>query len=236
MDAKIIEIYKKFKYDTTIPIPQIIEEATTKLGLYNNIIGESYIIITKSVEHIYTNIKRLGNDEYILTDCRFFAMLMCSLKEYPESGMGFMMHLSKNGLEIMIPKTCLYITLNTDMFVLNKESVENTIYIPEILGSDQGQWISQWEGNKYIGIVDEGAMIQELDYWVERYRTNVEKYIEINNNKTHSWNRVNTLKDSYDGILYSLSKIHGIDVCAYRFNNRLNDIPVVDILKEPSYL
>ena len=237
-NTTIMAIANKFRYRTDIPIEDIIKNATEKLDIkYEKLSDDFYIIINKSLKHIYTSINRLDKDYYIPTDCRFFAMLIASLKEYPESASIFTMHIKKTGLEINIPKHCIYITLDSDKFVLESKTGGNPTFVTSSLGAEQGQWITKCDETNYIGIVDEGVVVQKLDRWVERYRDNVEKYIYNYNSKDNyliidSTNHADIIKKSYDGLLNTLIKIHGICVCAYAFNNDFYKQPIVDILKE----
>jgi hypothetical protein len=238
VDTTIMDIANKFRYVTDIPIEDIIKNATEKLDIkYEKMSDDSYIIITKSLKQIYDSINKLDKDYYIPTDCRFFAILIASLKEYPESASIFTMHINKNGLEINIPKHCIYITLDSDKFVLKSKTGGNPTFVTSSLGTDQGQWITKCDETNYIGIVDEGAVVQKLDSWVERYRYNVEKHIANYNIKDNhqildSASHAEIIKKSYDGLLNTLVKMYGISICAYRFNNYFNETPFVDILKE----
>ena len=65
--------------------------------------------------------KSLDNNERIQTDCRFFSMFMRCLKKDPDIPNIFLMHFNLNTLELMVPEDCLYITLDSDKFVLSKK-------------------------------------------------------------------------------------------------------------------
>lgn len=244
MEQQMLEIISKFKYTTDLPIEELIRTATEKLEIkYSKVSDNTYIIITKSVKEIIDSTRKLETDDYIPTDCRFFAMLVASIKEFPDSGTLFTMQINNDGIEIEVPKTCLYITLDSDKFVLKSTTGDELTKVTAILEDNQGQWITRIDEINYIGIVKEGHIIQNLEKWITRYRDNVVKHIEENEkndeneknnriNNSHSHSHSNIFKKSYNGLLRTLVKIHGVCISAYQFNCYSDKYPIVDILKE----
>jgi len=187
--------------------------------------GNKSIVITHNNLHdTYEFMKHL-KEKSIPTDCRFFAMFMSNLYTDPDIKNMFLMHFTLKSIEIMVPQNCLYITLDTDLFVLKKESETPENITSGALGSNQGQWVFNNNKGSYIGIGNEGVIELELNKWVERYSSLVKKHTD---NDVPFSKEIN-LKNIYTSLLKSLVAIHGIQVGVYEFE----DLTFRNILVEP---
>ena len=248
MDAKLEFIANCFKYNTSLTISKMIELWTDKLKIeIKEVSKNSFMIITKTLDETYNIMKELDNSEGIPTDCRFFAMFMRCLKNNPNIPNIFQMHLNLKSLELMVPEGCLYITLDSDKFVLSKDKENPTFVTQGALQSDQGQWIGKW-GDQYIGIGDDGVLKLERSEWKDRYNKCVNKYLisyetiimkrhnlrntfgnsvgnSVGNNSMNDMNNMNNIyRKAYLGLLSTLVKMHGICVCVYKFNNNVDNM------------
>tara|TARA_B110001450_G_scaffold225923_1_gene224414 strand:+ start:487 stop:1215 length:729 start_codon:yes stop_codon:yes gene_type:complete len=223
-EEKIMFISQKFKYTDELKITDMIEIWKQKLNIETQMVKESIIIVLEPLDKIYEYFLMLKEDEQILTDCRFFAMVIGCLKQTPNISNIVIMHLNMNTSEFMIPENCTYITLDTDKFIISKNKEKPTFVAQGALKSDQGQWICKWFDNKYIGIVTEGALILDISEWENRYITCIKTIMEnykpqIFKTYDDSHNSHNFHTHLYKSILYSLIKLHGICISGYKFNH-----------------
>lgn len=220
-------IIKKFRYTTEIPFPEMEEQWKQKLGI-EIVLGEgdhgfSYIVVPP-IEIISRKILPLAEEEYIYTDCRFFALLIGNLQK---AGVGkksmFTMVSKRTVIEPMIPETCAYISLDSDIFVLEKES-DDPIILSYVLRDNQGQWIVKINHlDMFLGIVSEGPILLSLADWNKKYQENVTQTLEKIEPKNISDISMVTL-------LKILVEKHGVQVGVYKFNQRGN---VYNELKTP---
>ena len=176
--------------------------------------GEYKAIIVPPINILIDNLQKLKPDQYVYTDCRFFALLIGVLKKSNPNDKGmFFMHTSINpGIEIQIPPSNLYISLDRDFFV--DYSKENPIvYTDGLLGS-KGQWIVNINDDKYMGIVSDGPLLLTLEEWRLKYQEIVTKELEMDRSKEIPDDSVlSTIRK----ILQCKIKIFGIQVSFYKF-------------------
>lgn len=212
-------IIKKFQYTTEIPLSAMEDQWKEKLGI-EILLGEgdhgiSYIVVPP-IEIISTKILALAEEEYIYTDCRFFALLIGNLQK---TGLGkksmFTMVSKRNVIEPMIPDTCAYLSLDSDIFVRNKET-DNPIILSTVLRDNQGQWIVKINHlDMFLGIVSEGPILLSLPDWNKKYQENVTQTLKTIEPK-------NEIEISMIGLLKILVEKHGVQVGVYKFNQMGN--------------
>lgn len=220
-------LIKKFQYTNEMPFPEMKEQWEQKLGieivLSEGNFGISYIVVPP-LDIISRKILALADEEYIYTDCRFFALLIGNLQE---AGIGkksmFTMVSKRHVIERMIPKTCAYLSLDSDIFVRNKES-DDPIILSNILRDNQGQWIVKINHlDMFLGIVSEGPIILSLTDWNKKYQENVTQILQTIEPK-------NIIDISMLGILKILIETNGVHIGVYKFNENGN---VYNELKTP---
>ena len=221
------DIIKKFQYTTEIPLSAMEDQWKEKLGIEihpgGGDTGVSFMVVPP-IEIIATKILALAEEEYIYTDCRFFALLIGNLQEV---GLGeksvFIMVSKRTPIEPMIPETCAYLSLDTDIFVHNKET-DDPIILSTVLRDNQGQWIVKIKHlDMFLGIVSEGPILLSLADWNKKYQENVTQTLKTIEPK-------NGIEISMIGILKILVEKHGVQVGVYKFNQRGN---VYNELKTP---
>ena len=123
------------------------------------------------------------------------------------------MHTTINpGIEIQIPPSNLYISLDRDFFV--DYSKENPIvYTDGLLGS-KGQWIVNIYDDKYMGILTDGPILLTLEEWRLKYQEIVTKELETDRSKEIS--RESILSTIRMILQLKIKKI-GIQVSFYKF-------------------
>lgn len=239
MDTRVIEISSCFRYTTEMGVRDIIVNAKKILDIeYNEYQKNSFMIITKPIDYTYDVIqkfKKNNPDGFINTDCRFFAMFISNLMKYPKTGNLFTMYTHENNTELEVPESCLYLTLDKDIFKINTRGNPPTL-LSKLLNTDQGMWITKidTEKDKYLGINSDGVITMSLEKWVEKYKQDVRTHIE-RSDKNLVNNKLDLIYTCYNGVLKCLCEKHGICVSAYKFNKYYlcdNSDYVVDILKK----
>ena len=216
------EVYRKFKYVEVTDFNNLTSQWTEALGvtLHEFEKKDGFYVEVPPLKIVLENIRKYKQP--ILTDCRFFTMLMGCLKNNPDKKNLFSMWRTTKAFEIMVPKGCLYLTLNRDYFVLPPDDDNDYIYLSKALKTDQGQWIVEWDNlqNKsekvYLGIVDEGPIIQSITKWVERYQKCVQTHINKKSLPPYTYSSYSI----YMNLLSFYVEKHGINVGCYEFNNR----------------
>ena len=212
-------IISRFKYIPTIDFSDMKEQWIEMLGIKIHNHGSSDFIEVPPMEQIRKKLSEYPPDTKVLTDCRFFALLVGNLLKNPNSKSIFMMHYCLPSIDFSIPDNCHYITLDADIFVRNKEN-DDPIYIASnVMGSDQGQWIVEIIDKKsfieksYLGITENGPLYLSLYGWIERYQKCVKKYLNKESDKNDN------VKKIYLGILSCLEKKYGIKVGVYKYKS-----------------
>ena len=116
-------------------------------------------------------INNLKKVDTIPVDCRIFAFLYSS---FNNNGFSFIMHKNCNGIEILVPENCYYLTLSKEINEYIGKKGQG-IELKSILSDAQGQWIAKSGNNKYIGIIAEGIKEMSLDDWFKCYSEIVKK-------------------------------------------------------------
>lgn len=241
MDPRIKVICDRFEYNNSILLVDLFQIWQDKLEVEINKFKNSdcIFIVSNDLETTLKSIKKLDKDEKIPTDCRFFSLFIGNLVKNPSKKSIIRMMLNFNSFEIIVPENCLYLTPNTSEF--SSSITKSNIKIPELMSvalkDNQGQWITciDKQKNLYIGIVDEGAIIMELDNWVKRYKEKVEVLLKKNIKSTnYIFNKCTNTEDIYRNSMVSLFncliKIHGLKIACYKFNEILDDERMINIL------
>ena len=241
MNPTIKLICNKFVYNNSICMEDLLKIWTNKLEIEVQKLetDDSFFIITNNLENTLISIKKLNPDEKIPTDCRFFSFFIGNLIKSPKEKSIIRMVLNLNSFEVMVPKNCLYLTLNTDKFKLSNSTsaIKVSDLMSVALQDNQGQWITcvDNENKLYIGIVREGNLILELDKWVTRYSGVIQKKVEkitkstniISNKKQDS---INLYKISMESLFNTLLKFHGLNIACYKFNEIYSEERIINIL------
>ena len=205
----LANIYNRFVYDTQPEFETMEKDWVRLLGIKIHPDEKCNFIEVPPLEEI---IKKLyEHDEIIKTDCRFFAMFMANLIKNKLSNKlsKSLFTMPKTSIpEIMVPDNCHYISLDTDIFVLDNDKDKDPIYLSKALDSDQGQWIVKIEDDLYMGIVDEGVVFLKMDEFVKRFEKNVNKHINTKKNN-----------NAYKGLLRCYIGKYGLKTGAYNFSN-----------------
>ena len=83
------------------------------------------------------SINLLKKADVILVDCRIFALLYSSLKE---DGCSIILQENSEGIEIMVPENCFYLSLANNINVYQL-SQGKKIELKSVLNDNQGQWL-----------------------------------------------------------------------------------------------
>ena len=215
-DIALELITKKFKYTEDISILEMEKFWIEYLGIEIESFSEcSKAIIVPPISILIQNLQSLASEQYVYTDCRFFALLIGVLrKSNPEDKGLFFMHTNqKSAIELHIPPSNLYITLDRDIFV-DTSKKDQIVYTNGLLSS-QGQWIVNITEDKYMGIVTEGPILLTLDEWKIRYQKTVTDELEKDMSKELSSDSILSIMRS---ILALKIKKFGIQVSFYKFN------------------
>ena len=205
-------ISSKFKYESQFDFEKL-KITWERIGFTINPLTEhSDMVIAPTHDILMENIQNFRGE--IKTDCRFFALLIGCLKTNSKS---FLMQKSRDALEIMIPEGTYYLTLDANIYVLPETEDRPPLYLTSIFESDQGQWITRWDNQSYIGIVDEGPLIESLQYWINRYQSNIEN--KINKFNEIKKNNNDAIKKSYYGLLNCFKGKYGLKVGVYKYDN-----------------
>ena len=222
------QIINKFRYSET-PLNNMEKKWEEIVGVKKHEIKtdsmNSYMVEVPTLESVLHNLKEV--EKYsIESDCRFFALLIGVLQEHYTNNINkpsiFMMHYTCPLIELYIPKNCVYITLDSAIFVTGKDK-EKPLMLSSCLDDKQGQWVVKMDNrteteNKYLGLVGEGPLIQTLDEWCERYRQNVMKILEDSPKYYNYGERVDT-KNIIKSLLNTMIKINGLKLGIYKFNS-----------------
>lgn len=228
-DKALEIITRKFKYTEEISIIEMEKFWIKYLGIEieSFLEGKSRVIVVPPINILIDNLQKLEADEYIYTDCRFFSLLIGVLKHSnPEDKSLFFMHTVVPPIEINIPSSNLYISLDTDIFV-DKSKKDPIVYTNGLFCS-QGQWIVNITEDKYMGIIDEGSVLLTLDEWKIKYQEIVTKELKTDRKKELSSNPIlSIIRD----ILKLKIKKFGIQVSFYKFSEHGD---CIDISKKES--
>lgn len=225
-------ITRKLKYTEEISIIEMEKHWIEYLGIeiesFSN--GEYKAIIVPPINILIDNLQKLKPDQYVYTDCRFFALLIGVLKKSKPNDKGmFFMHTSINsGIEIQIPPSNLYISLDRDFFVDYSE--EKPIVFTDALLGSKGQWIVNIYDDKYMGIVTDGPILLTLEEWRLKYQEIVTKELETDRSKEISGG---SILSTIRMILQCKIKKFGIKVSFYKFTS-MGDCIDIGKNKSPS--
>ena len=225
-------IINKFRYSEN-PLNSMEEKWINLLGIKKHEIKtktmNSNMVEVPPIESVINNLKEV--EKYsIESDCRFFALLIGCLQEHYNNNINeksmFIMHYKCPVIELSIPENCLYITLDSDIFVMDKNK-ENPTILSSCLDADQGQWVVKLDNkdntaktepeNNYLGLVGEGPLIQSLDKWCERYRENMLKI--LSDKPKHNFRELIDIKTITKNILDTMIKINGLKLGIYKYNS-----------------
>lgn len=223
-------LISRFKYVSTIDHSELQEQWIEMLGIKIHKDTTYDFIEVPPLKEIQETLLPFPFDIKILTDCRFFTLLIGNLLKDSTKKSFFVIPRTFDCIEINIPDNCYYITLDVDIFIRNKQNPNSEpIYIANnVMGSDQGQWIIEVVNKKsfieksYLGIVEEGPLYLSLDGWIERYQKCVKKYLSDKSCEK------NQIKKCYLGILSCLEKKHGIKVGVYKFKSCGSPINIIN--------
>lgn len=191
----------------------------------------SYMVEVPPIDSVINNLKEVENYS-IESDCRFFALLIGCLQEHYNNHINelsiFMMYYKCPSIELYIPENCLYITLDSDIFVTGKDKESPTV-LSTCLDSDQGQWIVKMDNrtggdtepeteNNYLGLVGEGPLIQTLDEWCKLYKYNVMKILE-DSPKYYNYGEQLDIKNIIKSLLKTMIKINGLKLGVYKYSS-----------------
>ena len=138
-----------------------------------------YFVEIPEISRIKECIRLLNEDEYILTDCRFFALFTgCLLLKKK------LFHMIKTPVpEAMVPDNCHYMTLDLKYFVIKKET-DNPVILSHVLGDLNGQWLVKVpqpqnssdndDQTYYLGIGSTKLLHMSMTDWIAHYKKNIE--------------------------------------------------------------
>lgn len=144
-------------------------------------------------------IDKLKEIDCIPVDCRIFSFLYSSLSY---SGCSFIMHKNCNGIEILVPENCYYLSLSKEINEYIGTDGKGS-EIKSVLNDAQGQWITKIGEDKYIGILSDGIKEMSLNDWLYHYGIIVIKKMNNIKNELNNHHLVNTnvYKNAQFGIL-----------------------------------
>ena len=125
----------------------------SKLGANTKLIKNMYVIdITQEFK------ENILSGKKIKSDCRIAAHLIGCLIDNSDE---FIMPISYDYVEIIIPKKCLYLTVGEKFRELN---------IQRALREKQGQWIVEYKPNRYLGLTSDGMIEKSIERKLSKIR------------------------------------------------------------------
>ena len=163
----------------------------------------------------------LKNSESIPVDCRIFSFMYANIQE---DGFDIILQKNGNGIEIMVPENCYYLSLSEkiNIYEINNKKIE----LKSGLNENQGQWLTKIDEDLYIGIDETGILKMSLEDWYKNYAKKInEKILE----KKLYYNKT-TPEDVYKSSLLGMLRIqieeYGLLLSLYHYGP-LEEIQVV---------
>lgn len=155
----------------------------------------------------------LKNSESIPVDCRIFSFMYANIQE---DGFDIILQKNGNGIEIMVPENCYYLSLSEkiNIYEINNKKIE----LKSGLNENQGQWLTKIDEDLYIGIDETGILKMSLEDWYKNYAKKInEKILEKKKLYENKTTPEDVYKFSLLGILSIQIEKYGLLLSLYNY-------------------